>query len=102
LDQRSDIYALGALLRLALPCPAPPALRAIAAKATRQSPTARYQDVPALLADLARFEEGLAVEAWSEPLWHRARRLISRNAVLLGLLAAYAVVKFLLFFLRRA
>ena len=55
---------------------------------------------PALLADIERFQEGLAVEAWSEPWGHRLRRFGSRNAVLLWLLAAYAGVKFLLFFLR--
>ncbi len=100
LDQRSDIYALGALLQFMLPSPAPPALRAIAAKAMRTDPDARYADVPALLADLERFQEGLAVEAWSEPLGHRLRRFASRNAVLLWLLAAYAGAKFLVFFLR--
>jgi eukaryotic-like serine/threonine-protein kinase len=100
LDRRSDIYALGALLQFMLPSPAPPALRAIAAKAMRADPDARYADVPALLADLERFQEGLAVEAWSEPLGHRLRRFASRNAVLLWLLAAYAGAKFLVFFLR--
>jgi serine/threonine protein kinase len=100
LDRRSDIYALGALLQFMLPSPAPPALRAIAAKAMRADPDARYADVPALIADLERFQEGLAVEAWSEPLGHRLRRFASRNAVLLWLLAAYAGAKFLVFFLR--
>jgi hypothetical protein len=33
-------------------------------------------------------------------LWHRLRRFGARNAVLLWLLAAYAAVKFVLFFLR--
>jgi serine/threonine protein kinase len=100
LDRRSDIYALGALLQFALPSSAPPALRAIAAKAMRADPAARYPDAAALLADIERFQDGLAVEAWSEPLWHRLGRFASRNAVLLWLLAAYAGVKFLLFFLR--
>jgi serine/threonine protein kinase len=100
LDSRSDIYALGALLLFALPAPAPPALRAIAAKAMSADPAARYPDAPALLADIERFQEGQAVEAWPEPLWHRLRRFGSRNAVLLWLLAAYAAVKFVLFYLR--
>jgi serine/threonine protein kinase len=100
LDFRSDIYSLGALLAFAMPPAAPPALGAIAAKAMHADPSARYPDVPALLADVERFQEGLAVEAWKEPLWHGLRRFASRNAVLLWLLAAYAAVKFLLFFLR--
>jgi serine/threonine protein kinase len=100
LDQRSDIYALGGLLEFVLPAPAPPALRAVAAKAMSADPMARYPDAPALLADIERFQEGLAVEAWSEPWWHRLRRFGARNALLLWLLAAYAAVKFVLFFLR--
>jgi eukaryotic-like serine/threonine-protein kinase len=100
LNQRSDIYALGALLAFMLPVDAPRALRAIAAKAASADAAARYPDVPALLADIERFQEGRAVQAWSEPLTHRLRRFGSRNAVLLWLLAAYAGVKFLLLFLR--
>jgi len=100
LDRRSDIYALGATLEFALPASAPPALRAIASKAKSIDPAARYPDVPALMADLERFQTGLAVEAWREPLSYRLRRFGSRNAVLLWLLAAYAGIKFLLFFLR--
>jgi len=100
LDERSDIYALGALLRFVLPAPAQPALRAIAAKAMSANPADRYPGVPAFLADMERFEQGFAVEAWPEPWWHSLRRFGKRNAVLLGLLAAYATVKFLLFFLR--
>ncbi|HVN20711.1 MAG TPA: hypothetical protein VMU05_18130, partial [Dongiaceae bacterium] len=61
----------------------------------------RYASVNALLADIDRFEQGLAVEAWSEPVWHRVQRFASRNAVLLGLLAAYTLVKFLLFLWRK-
>ena len=83
-----------------LPASAPLALRAVAAKAMKADSSARYSDAPALLADIDRFEEGLAVEAWAEPLWHRLRRFALRNAVLLWLLAAYASVKFLLFFPR--
>lgn len=102
LDQRSDIYSLGALLEFLLPASAPPALRAIAQKAQSTEPALRYPNVPALLADLERFQTGLAVEAWREPLSYRLRRFGSRNAVLLWLLAAYAGIKFLLFFLRNA
>jgi eukaryotic-like serine/threonine-protein kinase len=103
LDPRSDIYSLGALLRFILPQHhAPPALSAVARKAMSPSPTGRYSSVPAFLADIDRFEAGYAVAAWREPLWHRLQRFSRRNAVLLWLLAAFAAVKFLLFFLRPA
>lgn len=100
LDQRSDVYALGALLRFMLPADAPPALGAIAAKAMRRQPEERYPIVPALLRDIERFQDGLAVEAYAESPWHRVLRFARRNEVLLWLLAAYAAVKFLLFFAR--
>jgi len=98
MDARSDIYALGALLRFMKP--EQPALEAIVAKATNPDPAARYPEVAALLGDVERFQEGLAVGAWSEPLIHRVRRFWSRNALLLGLLAAYAIVKLVLFLMR--
>jgi hypothetical protein len=100
LDRQSDIYSLGALLEFALPERCSPAVRAIAAKARSADPAARYPAAEDFLMDLERFQDGLAVEAWAEPLWHRLQRFGSANAVLLWLLAAYAGVRFLLFFLR--
>jgi eukaryotic-like serine/threonine-protein kinase len=100
LDQRADIYALGALLRYLLPTPAPPALQAIAEKAMRTAPAARYDTAASMLSDLDRFEDGLAVTAWSEPWGHRVRRFAGRNALLLSLGAAWLAVKFLLLLLR--
>jgi len=100
-DRRSDIYALGAMLQFMSFDAKPPALAAIAAKAMNKDPAARYSEVTALLADIERFEQRLPVKAWPEPLWHRLQRFASRNAVLLWLLAAYTLAKFLIFFLRK-
>jgi serine/threonine protein kinase len=101
LDPLSDIYSLGALLRFLLRTPAPPALAAVAEKAMSTDPQLRYRSVSALLGDIDRFEQGHAVEAWSEPVWHRIQRFASRNAVLLWLLVAYTLVKFLFFFWKK-
>ncbi len=100
LDQRSDVYALGAFVRFVLPGDAPPPLGAIAAKAMRQRPDERYPDVGAVLCEIERFQDGLAVKAYAESPWQRVRRFAKRNEVLLWLLAAYAGVRFLLFFAR--
>jgi len=89
------------LLQFLLPQPNPPALKAITAKSMSPDPADRYPEVKALLADIERFEQGLPVEAWPEPLWHRLHRFASRNAVLLWLLAAYTLVKFLFFLLHK-
>ena len=101
LDSQSDIYSLGTLLEFLIPPSMSAAVAAIAAKASHQDPRQRYVSASAFLADIDRFEQGLAVEAWSEPVWHRLQRFASRNAVLLWLLAAYTAVKFFLFFWHR-
>ncbi len=100
LDRRADVYALGALLRFVLPEPAPQPLCAVAMKAMSAEPDARYHDVPALLLDLQRFQDGLAIEAYPESVWQRARRFAGRNQVLLLLLGAYLAVRLFLFLLR--
>jgi serine/threonine protein kinase len=99
-DHRSDVYALGALLQFVLPETAPRQLRRVAAKAMAALPDARYPSVPALLLDLQRFQDGLAVEACPETWWQQSRRFAVRNQVLLLLLAAFVAVKFFLFLLR--
>jgi|SRR5579872_373285 len=100
-DQRSDVYALGALLAFTLPENAPRALKAVAAKAMRAKPDGRYASVSAMLLDLRRFEDGLAVDAFPESVWQKSWRFASRNRVLLALLAAYVLVRVALYFFRK-
>jgi len=101
-DGRSDIYSLGALLQFTLGSSSLPApLTAIAQKAMSADPAARYASAAEVLAQIARFQDGLAVDAHHETPWQALRRFGARNAVLLWLLAAYVGVRFLLFFLRR-
>jgi serine/threonine protein kinase len=101
-DARSDIYSLGALLLFTLGSANQPApLIAIAQKAMSSDPAARYASTAEVLAEIARFQDGLAVDAYRETPWQSLRRYGARNAVLLWLLAAYVGVRFLLFFLRR-
>jgi serine/threonine protein kinase len=94
-DRRADIFALGALLGHVVGA-APPALNAIAAKASRPDAAARYQTVDAMAADLARFRNQDSVEAYREPLAERMVRLYRRYELPIVLLMAYVVMRFVL------
>ena len=97
-DHRADVFALGALLRT-MASAAP--LAAIARKARSADPAARYQDVPALAADVSRFLAGRAVEAHRERLIDRLTRVGRRYRVPIGLVLTYLVVRVLMLWLFR-
>jgi serine/threonine protein kinase len=99
-DQRADIYSLGALVEFCLPSDAPRALRAVAAKAQSERPHDRYTDAGELNLEIGRYLDGEAVQAHSETVLERLGRWSGRNKTLRLLLAAYALVRFFLFFLR--
>jgi eukaryotic-like serine/threonine-protein kinase len=92
-DQRADVYSLGALLRWMVGDSAPPPLQAICRKAMAERPGDRYPGVPALAADVTRFLDGAAVTAHSESLWQRAARLARRHRVAVGIVVAYVLVR---------
>jgi serine/threonine protein kinase len=95
-DARADIFALGAMLaHLAGPAP-PPALKAIAEKASQPDADQRYPDVAALAADLARFRNQDPVEAHRESVPERIVRLYRRYELPILLLVAYIVMRFVL------
>jgi serine/threonine protein kinase len=98
-DSRADLFALGALLAHLVP-DAPPALSAIARKASAADPDGRYQTVEALAADLDRFRDQDPVEAYQESLAERLVRLYRRYELPILLLVAYVVMRFVLLFWR--
>jgi eukaryotic-like serine/threonine-protein kinase len=101
-DQRADIYSLGAILEFLLTdaTPVPRALAAIRRQAMAEEPAQRYQNVTDLAADVARFLDGVAVSAYPEGLLARLWRWIGRNRAWIALLLAYLVTRALLIFLR--
>jgi len=104
LDQRADIYSLGAILQFLLTDssaqPAPRALGAIRNQAMAVERVRRYQTVQELATDVAHFLDGLAVGAYPEGPLARAWRWIGRNRVWILLLLAYIVARALLIFFR--
>ncbi len=109
-DERTDVYALGALLHFLLEGRAPltegesspntsgakagpAALRSIATKAMSVEPSRRYGSAAELMADVASYMEGGAVGAHPEGLARRAGRLVSRYRVAIALVAAYLIAR---------
>ena len=102
-DTRSDVYALGAILRDLAADPrsrVPPPLRSVIARATAAGPDDRYPDPGSLGADVRRFMDGASVGAHREtPLEWTARQLrVYRTP--LALIGAYLAMRALLLFWR--
>jgi serine/threonine protein kinase len=109
IDLRSDIFSLGAVLRFivvggaqekssAMPRP----LSAICAKATADSPGARYAGVSELSADVSLYMDGLPVTAYSENLFERFGRFYKRHEIAILLITAYLIMRTMIqFFFHR-
>ena len=98
-DQRADVFALGAMLADITRGVAP--LVAVAQKAQEADAAQRYQSVPALAAEVNRYLAGRAVEAHREPFIDRISRVVRRNRLAILLVLTYLVVRILLIFLFR-
>ncbi len=125
LDERTDVFALGAILRFLLtgrtPHDAttaetvdgqisggfvararpslsgvPRPLAAVCAKAMSHNSADRYASAQDLAADVARFLDGLPVTAYLEGIFAKAGRIISRHRVAVILVLAYLVMRVLL------
>jgi len=112
IDERSDVYGLGALLHFLVvgtPPPAEPpippgrprsdvpvALEAVCRKALAAEPAARYATVGELARDVARFLAQDAVGAYPEGALRWARRLARKHRAAILLIAAYLLMRLLL------
>jgi serine/threonine protein kinase len=130
LDERADVFSLGAILRFLLtgyrPDDAttataanesagtrgasaaprstgavPRALAAMVAKATSADPAGRYANVKELADDVGHYLDGLPVTAYPEGVFERVGRVIWRNRVAAILVFAYLLMRVLLVVLAR-
>ncbi len=76
IDERADVYALGAILSFLLQGeePVPRPLKAIRGRAMAAEPEGRYPTVRELSADLGRYLDGLPVAAYRENLVEQTAR----------------------------
>jgi serine/threonine protein kinase len=115
LDERSDIYALGAilyyLLTLAPPSrsirprdqnPAvPKRLEAVCRKAMSEMPEARYDSAQELSRDISAYLNRMPMVAYRENVFEKIGRWVSRNSFVALLVLAYLVMRAILYFIFR-
>jgi serine/threonine protein kinase len=97
IDQRTDVFALGSILKRLLQEPpgSPRPLLAICAKARSPEMSVRYTSVQELAADVGRYLDGMPVSAYRENIFERTARLVSRNRVGVVLVLAYLFMRLL-------
>jgi serine/threonine protein kinase len=111
-DERSDIFSLGALLQFLCARPASQpkangtsrsdkALEAICAKATDADPGKRYVSVPEFSADVSRYLDHLPVSARKETIFDKTARFYRRHTIAILLIAAYLAMRILLLIFSR-
>ncbi len=102
LDEQTDVYALGAILRFLFSHgegrPAPTALRAVWEKAAAREKRDRYGDVGELSEEVSRYLAGLPVQARRESYREAAIRLASKYRTPLLLVLSYLIMRIPLIF----
>ena len=99
-DARTDVYALGAILRALLEpeggsAKVAPALVSIRSRAMAPDPDQRYPSAAALAADVTRYLDGEPVAAHRESALERGARLFRKYQTAVVLVLTYLLIRFL-------
>jgi serine/threonine protein kinase len=94
-DRGSDVYSLGAILKVLLASHShlPRSLTAIVNKCLADNPSERYSSAQELEADIGHYLDGTAVGAYPEGPFARLWRWMNRNRAWLLLIAAYLIMR---------
>ena len=101
-DERADVFSLGAVLKFLLADKATKAAKAICLKAMADSPEGRYASATELSADIGRLLDAEPVLAYRENAFERVSRWVGKNRFLVLLILAYLLMRIFLIFTSRS
>ena len=104
LDERSDIYSLGAVLDFLLKDQprVSKAAKAICAKAMASAKESRYASASELSADVGRLLDAEPVSAYRENAFEKVSRFVGKNRFLVLLVLAYVLMRIFFIFTTRS
>lgn len=102
IDERADVYSLGAVLQFLLADKPTKPAKAICLKAMSDSPESRYATSAELSADIGRLLDAEPVLAYRENAFEKVSRWVGKNRFLVLLILAYLLMRIFLIFTSRA
>lgn len=102
IDERSDVFSLGAVLKFLLADKGTKTAKAICLKAMADSPDSRYASAMELSADIGRFLDAEPVLAYRENVFEKVSRWVGKNRFLVLLVLAYLLMRIILIFTSRS